>query len=359
MCPVVAVASGGAGSNFAEGSPAAPFDGSQVALAYPALPARLGAGAGRSTCRSFDQRGVFTRPKPVVWACRESSSPDLVVEDPRHVVNRRNVPGDRRRVRWCGFELCRGFTSAAVRRITGRAGVPGITCEAGSGYRSLHLSVVRPARRIHEAKTSRLGCRESSAPYLVVENPRHVDNRRNVPGDRRCVHGAGPGSPRVHQRRRSTDHRSRWRTRRYLRGWERVQVASTRQFSVIAALSRVCTDQIRRRRLSLRPNDWFWLREYAAQVERPTAAPIFRARRLAAAPVRSAHRAALSRSCYDPRRALTSSVSFGRTAFRSPTTPRSAKSKIGAFSSLLIATIVPLPFMPTLCWIAPEMPQAM
>jgi D-aminoacyl-tRNA deacylase len=43
-----------------------------------------------------------------------------------------------------------------------------------------------------------------------------------------------------------------------------------RTFAVIAALSRVCTDQIRRRRLSLRPNDWFWPREYAAQVERPT-----------------------------------------------------------------------------------------
>ena len=43
----------------------------------------------------------------------------------------------------------------------------------------------------------------------------------------------------------------------------------------------------------------------------------------------------------------------------SPTTPRSQKSKIGAFASLLIATIVSAPAMPTLCWIAPEMPQAM
>ena len=39
--------------------------------------------------------------------------------------------------------------------------------------------------------------------------------------------------------------------------------------------------------------------------------------------------------------------------------PRSQKSKIGAFASLLIATIVPEPCIPTLCWIAPEMPQAM
>ena len=59
------------------------------------------------------------------------------------------------------------------------------------------------------------------------------------------------------------------------------------------------------------------------------------------------------------RRARSSSVSFGAICVRSPTTPRSAKSKIGAFGSLLTATIVPEPCMPTLCWIAPEMPSAM
>ena len=58
-------------------------------------------------------------------------------------------------------------------------------------------------------------------------------------------------------------------------------------------------------------------------------------------------------------RARRSSVSFGAICARSPTTPTSAKSKIGAFGSLLTATIVPDPCMPTLCWIAPEMPRAM
>ena len=58
-------------------------------------------------------------------------------------------------------------------------------------------------------------------------------------------------------------------------------------------------------------------------------------------------------------RARRSSVSFGAICVRSPTTPRSAKSKIGAFGSLLTATIVPAPCIPTLCWIAPEMPSAM
>ena len=60
-----------------------------------------------------------------------------------------------------------------------------------------------------------------------------------------------------------------------------------------------------------------------------------------------------------PRFAFTSSVSFGTISWTSPTTPRSEYSKIGAFGSLLMATIVPEPCMPTLCWIAPDMPQAM
>src|SRR5580765_5323834 len=52
-------------------------------------------------------------------------------------------------------------------------------------------------------------------------------------------------------------------------------------------------------------------------------------------------------------RALTSSVSFGTSSCTSPTTPRSENSKIGAFASLLIATITPELCIPTLCWIAP------
>ena len=38
--------------------------------------------------------------------------------------------------------------------------------------------------------------------------------------------------------------------------------------------------------------------------------------------------------------------------------PRSENSKIGALESLLIATMFSEPCMPTLCWIAPEMPAA-
>ena len=58
------------------------------------------------------------------------------------------------------------------------------------------------------------------------------------------------------------------------------------------------------------------------------------------------------------RRACSAAVSFGRILLRSPTIPRSANSKIGALASLLIATMFSEDCMPTLCWIAPEMPAA-
>ena len=56
--------------------------------------------------------------------------------------------------------------------------------------------------------------------------------------------------------------------------------------------------------------------------------------------------------------ALIASVSLGTILCRSPTTPRSENSKIGAFGSLLIARMFSELCIPTLCWIAPEMPAA-
>ena len=56
--------------------------------------------------------------------------------------------------------------------------------------------------------------------------------------------------------------------------------------------------------------------------------------------------------------AFTASVSLGTILLRSPTIPRSENSKIGAFASLLIATMFSEDCIPTLCWIAPEMPAA-
>ena len=61
---------------------------------------------------------------------------------------------------------------------------------------------------------------------------------------------------------------------------------------------------------------------------------------------------------HDPLRAFTSSVSFGTTSNKSPTTPKSASSKIGASGSLLTTMIVLEVCMPARCWIAPEMPTA-
>ncbi len=77
---------------------------------------------------------------------------------------------------------------------------------------------------------------------------------------------------------------------------------------------------------------------------------------------RAERRREVDRPCHVRRaypRARTSSVSLGTIWWRSPTTPRSQKSKMGAFGSLLIATIVPELCIPTLCWIAPEIPHAM
>jgi hypothetical protein len=62
---------------------------------------------------------------------------------------------------------------------------------------------------------------------------------------------------------------------------------------------------------------------------------------------------------YFPKRWRKASVSGGRMANRSPTTPKRESLKIGASASLLIATITLLLRIPAWCWMAPEMPQAM
>src|SRR5687767_5824137 len=64
------------------------------------------------------------------------------------------------------------------------------------------------------------------------------------------------------------------------------------------------------------------------------------------------------RSAFQPLRLVISSVACGSTVLRSPTTPKSTSSKIGASSSLLTATIVFDVCMPARCWMAPEMPLA-
>ena len=66
----------------------------------------------------------------------------------------------------------------------------------------------------------------------------------------------------------------------------------------------------------------------------------------------------VGRAGAQPLRSLTFSVAAGRTECRSPTTPKSTSSKIGASGSLLTATMVFEVCMPARCWIAPEMPLA-
>ena len=73
---------------------------------------------------------------------------------------------------------------------------------------------------------------------------------------------------------------------------------------------------------------------------------------------RRRHPGIASVGCQVPLRSFTASVSCGATLNRSPTTPKSAISKIGASASLFTATIVFEVCMPARCWIAPEMPRA-
>ncbi len=59
-----------------------------------------------------------------------------------------------------------------------------------------------------------------------------------------------------------------------------------------------------------------------------------------------------------PLRFSISSTSWGTTLNRSPTTPKSASSKIGASRSLFTTMIVLDVCIPARCWIAPEIPTA-
>ncbi len=52
------------------------------------------------------------------------------------------------------------------------------------------------------------------------------------------------------------------------------------------------------------------------------------------------------------------STKAGTTFFKSHTIPKSATSKIGAYLSLLTATMKSDPSIPAKCWIAPEIPNA-
>ena len=62
---------------------------------------------------------------------------------------------------------------------------------------------------------------------------------------------------------------------------------------------------------------------------------------------------------YEPFFAFIAAVISGRTFRASPTIPRSAYWKMGASLSLLMAMMRLELFIPTRCWIAPEIPMAM
>jgi len=62
---------------------------------------------------------------------------------------------------------------------------------------------------------------------------------------------------------------------------------------------------------------------------------------------------------HSPRAFRISAISSGTTRYRSPTIPRSAIWKMGAFSSLFTAAMSPASRIPVMCCIWPEMPSPM
>jgi hypothetical protein len=167
MCPVVAAASVGRVRTF-RGFTQAAAKRSQVALEDPALRARLGTGAGRvhRTCAII---AALSR------VCTDQMSRTTTLAETKRQVL---ISGKR--------SAGRKFKGSAGRKTRGshRSNPP--TREPAAVGPSSSATYSRSQNQ------SFLACRGSSSPHLVVENPRQVVNRRNVPGGRRCVRGAGP-----------------------------------------------------------------------------------------------------------------------------------------------------------------------
>jgi hypothetical protein len=109
------------------------------------------------------------------------------------------------------------------------------------------------------------------SPHLVGADPRQRCDDRKRPVDATCTRSQPRRKCRVLQRDLRALHGgagepSEARTRTM------DAVATTGHIPTVANVSRVLDHQIRRKRLSARQNDWYWPREHAAQVERPTGA---------------------------------------------------------------------------------------
>jgi hypothetical protein len=165
-----------------------------------------------ATCRSFDLRCVFTRPKPVVLACRESSAPDLVVEDPRQVVNRRNVPGGRRCVRGAGSGLSKSSPAPPFDGSQVALEHPALRARLASGAGRVHLTfaVIAALSRVCTDQMSR---NDDSRPDQTTgfdlrktqrrSKDRQVAKRRIHPADAAATTGH---IPRVDNLSRVLDH---------------------------------------------------------------------------------------------------------------------------------------------------------
>ena len=259
---------------------------------------------------SFDQRCVFTRPKPVVLACRGSSAPDLVVENACHVAT---------------VGMCPVVAAASVERVLAFRGSKAtggaVACERAPPW-SFDLRCVFRRPKPVVLSLPRVVVR----PHLVGADPRQRCDDRKRPVDATCTRsqprtkcrvlqrhlralhgGAGEPSeaepaPRTQRRppgtfRRLTTCRGssttksggddsprsqndRFWPREYAAQVERPTgreeepatdaAATTGHIPRVANVSSVLDHQIRRKRPSASQNDRFWPREHAAQVERPT-----------------------------------------------------------------------------------------
>jgi hypothetical protein len=126
---------------------------------------------------SLDLRCVFTKPKPVVWACRGSSSAYLVVENPRKVVNPRNVPGGRCRTRTAGA-ACRtriaGAAGATPRARSRDPAAPRAPSAGAAGRRA----APRRARRRDPRSNGRRAAPRAAWPARRPRSPRPAGRAR-------------------------------------------------------------------------------------------------------------------------------------------------------------------------------------
>ena len=304
-------------------------------LPLVALGSRTGAsGAGAASTTRSPRRGDRRRTVHTSSAPGATWAEDLARRAARRARGRAADCGGRQR----GAHHPRraGLAGAPDGRAPTRAPHPTASYVAVPGPTSTHvisreLGVVTPAWPAHRV----------AATSHVPDGPRRQPCARSrQPGSRRW-----PTLLRAHHRRRHDPPRP---VRRAARGRcsEAETGATTCRSTSTCAARRIDLGQVVR--IVHRSGGWnVWVDALSDRARTRRTPPAVRPGAFVVLLVRA-----------QPLRSLTFSVAAGRTVCRSPTTPKSTSSKIGASGSLLTATIVFDVCMPARCWIAPEMPLA-